>query len=165
MRWLKYAIFIFILAVLVSSVCFLWNTSIEQSNEDKVIINISEIPTGTLKATAKDVKTKSETQAKKPPAPKSELKVTFVELGSVKCIPCKMMQPIMDEIAREYKGQVEVVFYDVWTPEGRPYAEKYRIRSIPTQVFLDKNGEEYYRHLGFFPKEEIIKVLRLKGIE
>jgi thioredoxin 1 len=32
-------------------------------------------------------------------------------------------------------------------------------------VFLDKDGKEYYRHLGFFPKEEIIKVLQLKGIE
>ena len=97
--------------------------------------------------------------------PIQKIKVTFIELGSVKCIPCKMMQPIMDEIANEYKGQVKVVFYDVWTEEGRPYAEKYRIRGIPTQVFLDENGEEYYRHLGFFPKDELVKVLELKGVK
>jgi thioredoxin 1 len=91
--------------------------------------------------------------------------VTFVELGSVKCIPCKMMQPIMDEIEKEYAGQVKVVFHDVWTEEGRPYAEQYGIRAIPTQVFLDSEGKEYFRHTGFFPKEELVKVLKQKGVE
>lgn len=94
----------------------------------------------------------------------SGIKVTFVELGSVNCIPCKMMQPIMKEIEKEYKNQVKVVFYDVWTNEGRPYAEKYRIRVIPTQVFLDKNGKEYFRHEGFFPKEQLVEVLRKQSV-
>jgi thioredoxin 1 len=92
------------------------------------------------------------------------LKVTFIELGSVRCIPCKKMQPIMDEIEKEYSGQVKVIFYDVWTPEGRPYADTYKIRLIPTQVFLDKDGKEYFRHEGFFPKEELVKILRMKGV-
>ena len=48
--------------------------------------------------------------------------VTFVELGSVRCIPCKMMQPIMKDIEKDYAGQVKVVFHDVWTPEGEPFA-------------------------------------------
>ena len=97
--------------------------------------------------------------------PVSKIKVTFVELGSVKCIPCKMMQPIMKEIEEEYKDRVKVIFYDVWTNSGAPYAEKYRIRVIPTQVFLDENGKEYFRHEGFFPKEEIIKVFSEKGVK
>ena len=96
---------------------------------------------------------------------KEELKVTFVELGSVKCIPCKMMQPVMDEIEKEYAGQVKVVFYDVWTPEGRPYAEQYGIQGIPTQVFLDKDGKEFHRHMGYYPKEEIEKVLKIQGVK
>lgn len=91
--------------------------------------------------------------------------VTFVELGSVRCIPCKMMQPILKEIEKEYAGQVKVVFHDVWTPEGEPFAVRYKIRVIPTQVFLDKEGEEYFRHEGFFPKDELIKVLRQKGVK
>ncbi|PIU82941.1 MAG: thioredoxin [Elusimicrobia bacterium CG06_land_8_20_14_3_00_38_11] len=94
-----------------------------------------------------------------------EIKVTFVELGSVGCIPCKMMQPVMKEIEEKYKGQVKVVFYDVWTSEGSPYAEKYRIRVIPTQVFLDENGKEFFRHEGFFPKEELVKILELQGVK
>jgi len=91
--------------------------------------------------------------------------VTFVELGSVRCIPCKKMQPIMKEIEKEYGNQVKVVFHDVWTGEGKPFAYKYKIRLIPTQVFLDKDGKEYFRHEGFFPKDELIEVLKQKGVK
>jgi thioredoxin 1 len=97
--------------------------------------------------------------------PSAKKKVTFVELGSVRCIPCKMMQPIMKDIETEYGSQVDVVFHDVWTEEGRPYAEQYRIRAIPTQVFLDENGKEYSRHEGYFPKEDLVKVLKQQGVK
>lgn len=92
----------------------------------------------------------------------SKYKVTFIELGADRCIPCKAMQPIMCEIAQEYKGTIQVVFYDVWkTPK---YAKDYGIQMIPTQVFIDKNGKEISRHVGFFAKDEIIKMLKEKGI-
>ena len=93
-----------------------------------------------------------------------EIKVTFVELGSVGCIPCDKMQPIMKEIEEEYKGQVKVVFHDVKTAEGKPYIKEFGIRAIPTQVFLDKDGNEYFRHLGFFAKDELIKILKIQGV-
>jgi thioredoxin 1 len=92
-------------------------------------------------------------------------RVTFVELGSVRCIPCKLMQPIMKDIEKDYAGQVKVVFHDVWTPEGEPFAASFKIRVIPTQVFLDREGKEYFRHEGFFPKDELIKVLQQKGVK
>ncbi|MCX8092632.1 MAG: thioredoxin family protein [Candidatus Goldbacteria bacterium] len=95
---------------------------------------------------------------------KKKIKVTFIELGSVRCIPCKMMMPIMKEIEEKYGDEVKVVFYDVWTDAGRPYAEKYGIHAIPTQVFLDENGKEFFRHVGFFPKEEILTILKNKGV-
>ena len=95
--------------------------------------------------------------------PEISCQVTFVELGSVGCIPCRMMQPIMKEIEEEYP-EVRVVFYDVRKPEGKKYARKYRLRVIPTQVFLDKDGRELFRHEGFFPKEEIEKVLARGGV-
>jgi len=94
-----------------------------------------------------------------------EVKVTFVELGSVGCIPCDKMQPIMKEIEEEYKGQVKVVFYDVKTAEGKPYIKEFGIRAIPTQVFLDKDGNEYFRHLGFFAKDELVKILKMQGVK
>lgn len=92
------------------------------------------------------------------------IKVTFIELGSVNCIPCRMMQPVMKQVEEKYSDQVEVVFYDVWTEKDKPYAYKYGIRAIPTQVFLDRNRKEYFRHVGYYPFEEIEKVLKNGGV-
>jgi thioredoxin 1 len=90
--------------------------------------------------------------------------VTFIELGSVSCIPCKKMQPVMKAIERTYAGKVDVIFYDVWTPAHKQFAQKYGIRLIPTQVFLDANGKEFFRHEGFFPESEIVKLLTGRGV-
>jgi thioredoxin 1 len=75
------------------------------------------------------------------------------------------MQVVMKSIEKKYGSQVKVVFYDVWTPEGKPFGKKYGIDAIPTQVFLDKNGKEFSRHVGFFPEEELIKILNSKGVK
>jgi thioredoxin 1 len=92
-------------------------------------------------------------------------KVTLIELGSVSCIPCKMMQKVMKSIEDKYSADVKVIFYDVWTEEGKPYGTKYAITAIPTQIFLDETGTQYFRHEGFFPEAELIKVLQQKGIK
>jgi thioredoxin 1 len=92
-------------------------------------------------------------------------KVTFIELGSVNCVPCKMMQPVMKAIEENYGDQVKVVFYDVWTQEQKKYAQQYGIKLIPTQVFLDENGKEFHRHEGFYPETEIDKILQGKGLK
>lgn len=91
--------------------------------------------------------------------------VTFVELGSVNCIPCRMMQPVMKEIDSAYAGKVKVVFIDVLTEEGRPYLQQFGIKAIPTQVFLDSQGKELARHTGFFPKDSIVALLAGKGVK
>jgi thioredoxin 1 len=83
--------------------------------------------------------------------------VTFVELGSVSCIPCKQMKPVMAEIEKEYGDKIEVIFHDV--NKDRQMASKYKIKLIPTQVFLDKKGKEFFRHEGFFPASEIKKLI------
>jgi thioredoxin 1 len=80
----------------------------------------------------------------------------LVDLGAGKCIPCKKMAPILEEMKKDYTGVVDVVFVDVWKDPkaGKPY----KIRVIPTQVFYDKTGKEVFRHEGFFSREEIEKV-------
>jgi thioredoxin 1 len=105
---------------------------------------------------AQDNKGKEESQSK--------AKITFVELGSVKCVPCIQMQPIMKSVEEKYGKQIKVIFYDVWTDEGHKYAEIYKIQLIPTQVFLDENEKEIFRHIGFFPEAEIDKFLQEQGL-
>lgn len=95
----------------------------------------------------------------------AQFKVTFVELGSVRCIPCQQMQPVMKSIEKKYGDQVKVVFHDVWTEADAPKAKQYGIDAIPTQVFLDEKGKEFFRHVGFFPEEEVVKILNSKGIK
>jgi len=95
----------------------------------------------------------------------SKPKVTFIELGSVKCIPCQKMQKVIKQVESNYPKQVKTIFYDVWTDEGEPYGDTYKIDLIPTQVFLDENGVEYFRHEGFFEYKELEKILQQKGVK
>ncbi|MBK7500760.1 MAG: thioredoxin family protein [Ignavibacteriales bacterium] len=92
-------------------------------------------------------------------------KVTFVELGSVNCIPCKQMQPVMKAIEEKYGDEINVIFYDVWKEDQKKYSKQYGIKLIPTQVFLDANGKEFHRHEGFYPEAEIDKILQGKGLK
>ncbi|MBC7358941.1 MAG: thioredoxin family protein [Desulfacinum sp.] len=89
--------------------------------------------------------------------------VTLVDLGAHKCIPCKMMAPILDELKKEYDGRAAVLFIDVW--ENREAARRFGIRAIPTQIFYDKEGREVFRHVGFLNKKSIVHVLRKLGVE
>ena len=73
-----------------------------------------------------------------------------------------MMAPILDELRRDYGSQLEVLFYDIY--ERRDMAEAYQIRVIPTQVFLDAEGKEFFRHQGFYPKDDILAQFRAHGI-
>jgi thioredoxin 1 len=89
--------------------------------------------------------------------------VTMVDLGAKKCIPCKMMAPIIEELAKEYQGRVAVLFIDVWeNPSAGP---QYALRSIPTQIFYDANGREISRHEGFMDKESIVAVFKQQGVK
>jgi len=96
---------------------------------------------------------------------KKQAKVTFIELGSVRCIPCKKMQKVMASVEKKYPEQVKVIFYDVWTKEQKHFAEDYNIDLIPTQVFLDSKGKEYFRHEGYFPEEDLLKILKKGGVK
>lgn len=78
----------------------------------------------------------------------------LLDLGAKKCIPCKMMAPILEEMTKDYAGRMEVEFIDVW--ENAAAGQKYGIRSIPTQIFYGPDGQELFRHEGFISKEDIL---------
>jgi len=87
----------------------------------------------------------------------------LVDLGAGKCIPCKMMAPILEELKKEYAGRLQVVFIDVW--ENPDAGRQYGINLIPTQIFFDASGKELFRHEGFFAKEDILEKWKEFGID
>lgn len=100
----------------------------------------------------------------KPPkaVPAPEKLPVLLELGSVNCVPCKMMAPILDELRETFGGKLEVEFIDVWKNEAA--GKLHGIRSIPTQVFFDADGNEIFRHEGFFPRDDIVAKWKELGI-
>jgi thioredoxin 1 len=86
----------------------------------------------------------------------------LVDLGADKCIPCKMMAPILEELKQDYAGTINVEFIDVWKEPDR--AKEYGISIIPTQIFFDASGKELFRHEGFFSKEDILGKWKEFGI-
>ena len=88
---------------------------------------------------------------------------TIAELGSSTCIPCKQMKPLLEELAIEYEGKLNVVIVEIY--EHRELAQQYGIMAIPTQVVFDSSGKEITRHIGFWPREEIVTQLKKMGIE
>jgi thioredoxin 1 len=89
--------------------------------------------------------------------------VTMIDLGAKKCVPCKMMAPIMEKMEKQYEGKAAIVFIDVW--ENKDQAIKYGVKVIPTQIFYDETGKETYRHVGFFSEKAIVGVLHSMGID
>ena len=79
----------------------------------------------------------------------------LIDLGAHKCKACKAMTPILAQLKKEYKNQLEVVFIDVWKDSKK--GAKYNIKLIPTQIFFDPKGKELFRHIGFFSKQDILK--------
>jgi thioredoxin 1 len=87
----------------------------------------------------------------------------LLDLGAGKCIPCKMMAPILDQIKKDYADQLEVEFIDVWkNPDA---AGQYGIKVIPTQIFYDATGKELFRHIGFFARNDILAKWKELGVD
>ena len=88
--------------------------------------------------------------------------VTMIDLGAKKCIPCKMMAPIMEKMEKKYEGKAAIVFIDV--REHHEQVDRFGIRAIPTQIFYDTNGKEVLRHVGFMSEDDIVKTLTRLGV-
>lgn len=78
----------------------------------------------------------------------------LMDLGADKCIPCKMMAPILDEMKETFEGQLDVRFVDVWKDPAP--GREYGVKIIPTQIFFDEEGNELFRHQGFFSREDML---------
>lgn len=87
----------------------------------------------------------------------------LLDLGAGKCIPCKMMAPILEELGKDFAGKLNVEFIDVWqNPDG---GKQYGVEMIPTQIFFDATGRELFRHTGFFSREDILAKWKELGVD
>ena len=87
----------------------------------------------------------------------------LIDLGADKCIPCKMMAPILEELRGDYTGRMTVRFIDVWkNPDA---GKEFGIRVIPTQIFIDAGGKELFRHEGFYSKADILSRWQELGVD
>ena len=87
----------------------------------------------------------------------------MVDFGADGCRPCEMMTPVLDSLTKKYTGKLQVLFVHV---KKEPIlGARYGVSSIPVQVFFDKSGAEFFRHVGFFPQDQIEAKLAEMGVK
>ncbi len=80
------------------------------------------------------------------------------DYGADNCLPCIQMEPILDQLAEEYEGRIDIRVINVY--QQGDLARMARIQVIPTQVFIDSDGKELFRHVGFYPRDSIVAKFR-----
>jgi len=88
----------------------------------------------------------------------------MLEFGSTTCVPCKMMEPVLESLREKYPESLSVEFYNVEMEANKKIGGSFKITMIPTQIFLNAEGKEVFRHEGFFPEEDILKKWQELGI-
>ena len=78
----------------------------------------------------------------------------LVDFWAEWCGPCRMIGPIVDELAKEYTGKIKVGKVNV--DEAQSLAVRFNVMSIPTLIFF-KNGEAVDQIIGAMPKEELVE--------
>jgi thioredoxin 1 len=81
----------------------------------------------------------------------------LVDFGADWCPPCKMIDPIVEEIAVEYAGKLQVTKMDA--DASQAIVQQYQVLGMPTLI-LFKNGQEVERIVGFKPKSKIVSKLQ-----
>ena len=87
----------------------------------------------------------------------------LVDLGAGRCVPCRLMAPILAELEKDYAGQLKVTFIDVL--KNRAEGGRFGVLVIPTQIFYDATGRERFRHEGFMAKKDILAKWEELGVE
>ena len=85
----------------------------------------------------------------------------LLEVGSDTCVPCVAMEDVLKELLNDYINVLHVEFLHAKNTEE---VKKLDVHAIPTQIFYDADGNEFYRHVGFFSTQEMLSVFRDHGI-
>ena len=87
-------------------------------------------------------------------------KITILEFGADNCYYCNKMKKILDEIKLEYGDSIQVKFIDFNNPQNHRIINKYFIKEIPAQIFLDEKNNVFYRHTGLLRKKIMKQKIR-----
>ena len=86
----------------------------------------------------------------------------IVEFGGEHCIPCRAMQPILQDLQAALTVKAKV--RNFWIQENPEVARRFKIMVMPTQVVFNQKGEEVLRHQGVFPADEFHAALAKIGL-
>jgi thiol-disulfide isomerase/thioredoxin len=87
----------------------------------------------------------------------------LLDFGRGVCIPCKMMKPVLEEVARDYDGKLLVKILEI--DQYRDLMKQFQVHLIPTQIFINSKGKMVNRHEGFMDKASIVEVLTRMGVK
>jgi len=87
---------------------------------------------------------------------------TLADFGSSGCAPCDRMKVILDDLAVEYWGKLNVLIVNVY--DHKALTSQYKITTIPTQIVFDAEGNALGRHIGVWYKEDIVAQLQQLGL-
>ncbi len=82
---------------------------------------------------------------------------TFLEFGAKNCVACRKMEYVMSEVEQSYTDQVYVVFLNILKPQNQALMKYYGVSAIPTQILLNEEGKEYFRHTGYISFADLRK--------
>lgn len=83
-------------------------------------------------------------------------KPVIVDFNATWCGPCRRLAPVLEELAKEYEGQIQ--FYSIDVDKNKPLAQAFEVRSIPMLLLCPLEGEPQ-QIVGLYPKEEIVKAI------
>lgn len=91
-----------------------------------------------------------------------ENKLLLLELSSTTCSTCRRMQPYLQQIEEEYADKIIIKTIDIVAKTD--IAKRFKVNAIPTQIFIDRKGNEYFKHVGYMTKNELLEIFRQKGL-
>jgi thioredoxin 1 len=93
-------------------------------------------------------------------APKPKPKMTMIEVFSSTCEACIKVKPVIDKIEAKFSAELTVVRYDLNTPDGVEKAKPYQSPQIPVFVFFDRDGRQFFRHVGEADEELLTGIIK-----